>query len=173
MKLISAVILSVTITTSCSLQNIECSSNWKTTGFYTPVFNDFSKGLNKTIKIKDYKSINFNSGFLKAVKMEGWGKTRFGWYLGYYANQWHKEKSPLNALGLPLKVGAIAVDNKIISKSSTIKIPSMKTIFGLEEFKAVDVGSAIKNKHIDIYTGEGDDARKLSYKVSGQHQVCF
>jgi 3D (Asp-Asp-Asp) domain-containing protein len=171
-KLISVVILAVLVT-SCSIQKITCHSSWKTTGFYTPLAKDFPSHLNKKIAIRNYQSLAFNSYFLKSVKLEGWGKTRFGWYLGHYSNQWHKANNPLNALGHPLKVGAIAVDNKLITKNTLVNIPNIQSILGIDQFHAVDVGSAIKNKHIDIYTGEGDNARKLSYKVTGKHQVCY
>ena len=159
--------------TSCSLKNFECRTSWKTTGFYTPRESDFANSQNKTVKIKGEKSFSFKNKFLKTVKIEGWGKTRYGWYLGYYSGQWHKAKNPLNALGLPLSVGAIAVDNRLIPRNAQIKIPDMISILGIEEFSAVDVGSAINNKHIDIYTGEGDRARKLSYRVTGKRNVCF
>jgi len=76
-------------------------------------------------------------------------------------------------MGHPLKIGAIAVDNNIINKNTLVNISSIQNVLGINQFHAVDVGSAIKNKHIDIYTGEGDNARKLSYKVTGKHQVCF
>ena len=168
-----ASLLILCLITSCSLKNFECRTNWKTTGFYTPVEKDFPNSLNKTIKVKGEKSFVFKEEFLNSVRLEGWGKTRYGWYLGYYSGQWHKSKDPLNALGLPLSVGAIAVDNSLISRNAVIKIPDMIDILGIEDFDAVDVGSAIKNKHIDIYTGEGDAARKLSYRVTGKRNVCF
>jgi 3D (Asp-Asp-Asp) domain-containing protein len=171
-KLTFLLVIPVLIT-SCSTQKINCLLNWKTTGFYTPISEDFAQQFNKRIAVKKHKSVKFNSKFLKTVKLEGWGKTRFGWYLGYYSNQWHKSNHPLNAMGHPLKIGAIAVDNNMINKNTLVNISSIQNVLGINQFHAVDVGSAIKNKHIDIYTGEGDNARKLSYKVTGKHQVCF
>lgn len=135
---------------SCSLLKVNCHSNWKITGFYTPIASSYSSHLNKTIKVRDFGSINFNTDFLKNVKLEGWGKTRFGWYLGFYSNQWHKSNYPLNALGHPLNIGAIAVDNNVIFKDSSVRIPSMLKLLGYEHFQAVDVGSAIK-KNISIF----------------------
>jgi len=161
------------LSASCNTQKLTCQSSWKTTGFYTPTAKDYPSYFNNKISIKNYKSLKFNESFLKAVRMEGWGKTRFGWYLGFYSNQWHKNNYPLNAMGLPLEIGAIAVDNNLIAKNTLVSIPQIQTILGISQFHAVDVGSAIKKQHIDIYTGEGDKARKLSYKVTGKHQVCF
>ena len=109
---------------------------------------------------------------VKAVKMEGWGKTNDGWYLGYYANKWHKSNTPLNAKGLPLEVGNIAVDNQFIAANSLVYISTLKPYFGIDEFSAVDVGSAIKRDHIDIYTGEGKLAKLKTYQVTGRHNIC-
>jgi len=161
------------LSASCNTQKLTCQSNWKTTGFYTPFEKDFPILDKKDISVKNYKSLAFNKSFLKTIKTEGWGKTRFGWYLGFYSNQWHKSDSPLNSLGHPLKIGAIAVDNNFIAKNTLVSIPQIQTILGISQFHAVDVGSAIKKQHIDIYTGEGDKAKMLSYKVTGKHQVCF
>lgn len=161
------------LTASCSNQKLTCQSDWKITGFYTPIAKDFPSKLNKEIVVKNHKSIKFNNKFLKTIRTEGWGKTRFGWYLGYYSNQWHKSNFPLNAMGYPLKIGAIAVDNNLIAKNTLVNIPSIQNILAINQFHAVDVGSAIKKQHIDIYTGEGDHAKKLSYRITGKHQVCF
>jgi len=158
---------------SCGSSRSNCQPNWKITGFYTPVFSDFNQSYNQSVRVKDFKLLSFNIKFLKAVKTEGWGQTRYGWYLGYYANQWHKEKTPLNALGYPLSIGAIAVDNQLIKKGTWVTIPIIRSILKIEKFKAVDVGSAIKKQRIDIYTGEGKSAEALSYQVTGIRNVCF
>ncbi len=167
----------ITLLNGCTYSRLQCSPDWKVTGFYTPVESDFETDLNRTIQIKsvnaDLFSASFNDTFISAVKMEGWGKTRFGWYLGYYAAQWHKENNALNASGKPLVVGAVAVDNRVINQGEQIKIPAVESVMDIVNFKAEDVGSGIKNRHIDIYTGEGNAARKLSYKVTGRHQVCM
>jgi len=157
----------------CSHQKIACQSSWKITGFYTPISTDFGAGLDQRIKIKNFKALKFNSDFINAVKLEGWGKTRFDWYLGYYGGQWHKENSPLNSLGLPLAIGAVAVDNQLIAKNTTLQIPAIEKIMDISHFQAVDVGSAIKRRHVDVYTGEGEKAKKRSFEVTGTHQVCF
>lgn len=158
---------------SCSHQKSICQSNWKVTGFYTPVASDFDTRLNKIIQIKRFKNLTFNKDFVAAVKLEGWGKTRFGWYLGYYGGQWHKENAPLNSLGYPLEIGAVAVDRKIVATGTNIFIPTVGELLNINQFRAVDIGSGIKKKHIDIYTGEGEAARNLSYQLTGNQQICF
>ena len=149
-----------------------CSQNWKVTGFYTPIESDFETVLNKRVKVEQLAILAFNINFINAVKVEGWGKTRFGWYLGYYGGRWHKRSSALNSIGKPLVIGAVAVDNDIIRKGERLNIPSIQQIMQVSEFVAVDVGSAVKNRHIDIYTGEGHSAKLMSYRVTGNHEVC-
>lgn len=168
---VTLVLLSVL--TSCTSQQLNCQTNWLITGFFTPLESQFKESLSQTISIEKLGKKKFSQGFLKSVKLEGWGKTRFGWYLGYYNQQWHKEVSALNSLGYPLKIGDIAVDTKIIAKGTVVQIKSLEPLLNIKQFNAVDVGSAIRNKHIDIYTGEGIDAKYLSYQVTGRHVVCF
>lgn len=105
--------------------------------------------------------------------MEGWGRTQSGWYLGYYSKQWHQSKNPLNAKGKPLVKGVAAVDNRLVQKGSQLVIPGLKETLGFDKFDADDVGSGIKNKHIDIYTGEGNSAKLMTYKITGQQKVCL
>jgi len=122
--------------------------------------------------MKQIKSLQFNNDFIKAVRIEGWGKTRFGWYLGYYGGLWHKKESALNSTGSPLLLGEVAVDNTVIGKGERVSIPSAEKYLNIKEFTANDVGSQIKKRHIDVYTGEGLAAKELSYKVTGVHMVC-
>jgi 3D (Asp-Asp-Asp) domain-containing protein len=167
------VLAAMLMLTNCTGINRSCSPNWKITGYYTPIESQFDSSLNQPIKIEQFKSTHFNTRFIKAVKMEGWGKTRFGWYLGYYNDLWHKRNTPLNSLGQPLTVGSVAVDNRIIGKGKRLHIPFVQGLLNVESFIANDVGSAIKKYHIDIYTGEGDQARLLTYKISGKQKVCI
>jgi len=125
------------------------------------------------IKVERYKTLPFNSNFINAVQVEGWGKTRFGWYLGYYNGLWHKKESALNSVGQPLVIGTVAVDNEVIGKGERINIPAAEKHLDIKEFTANDVGSGVRKHHIDIYTGEGRAAKTLSYKVTGKHTVCM
>jgi 3D (Asp-Asp-Asp) domain-containing protein len=150
----------------------QCSDDWKITGFYTPKENENLSNTTHRINVHKVGQLSFSSKFIAAVKVEGWGKTRFGWYLGYYANRWHKSSTPLNAKGLPLEIGAVAVDNRVIKPGSRVSIPAIEKHIDRSVFIASDVGSGVKNRHVDVYTGEGNNARLKSYLVTGKHQVC-
>jgi 3D (Asp-Asp-Asp) domain-containing protein len=156
---------------SCASPNQICQQNWQITGFYTPLEYDFKRHKMHQIWLNK-KSYDYPLEFVKEVQMEGWGKTNAGWYIGYYANTWHKSEQPLNAKGLPLELGNIAVDNSVIVRNSQVYIATLKPHMGLDTFSAVDVGSAIKRDHIDIYTGEGKQAKLKTYQVTGRHNIC-
>jgi 3D (Asp-Asp-Asp) domain-containing protein len=161
------------ILSSCVSPHNRCSDNWKVTGFYTPVEQDFTAQHKQRISLDKKQFFSFPSSFISEVKMEGWGKTRFGWYLGRYGGRWHKSQQPLNAKGTPLRLGAIAVDNQQIPKNSEVHIPTLHSIMLIDRFIAVDVGSAIKKQHIDVYTGEGRKAKTQTHQVTGLHRVCI
>ncbi len=150
-----------------------CSSGWKITGYYSPVESDFSKVIDTSVLVKGLGRRHFNQHFVADVKMNGWGRTRFGWYLGYFGNQWHKSATPLDAQGKHLQLGAVAIDKNLLKMGNKITIPQVNDLLGVAQFVARDTGSAIKNKHIDVYTGEGKLARKVSWQVTGKQQVCI
>src|SRR5262245_9464877 len=113
------------ITSSRSQENdrqedFEASDGWRITGYFTPVETDYDSGKMREIEIKGIGTEKFNVDFLNTVFDEdegwgeGWGKTRFGWYLGNYNGQWHKSDAPLDANNLPLLVNSVAVDNSLI-----------------------------------------------------------
>lgn len=173
-RLFQLLLLSLVILlSSCTQSKLGCDDRWKITGFYTPIESDFSNPNKSTIKLKSGTRQAFSADFLKAVRIEGWGRTRFGWYLGYYSKQWHRSNKPLNAKGRPLLIGVVAVDNRVVAKGTQLSIPSLKSSFGFDQFVADDVGSGIKNRHIDVYTGEGKAAKEMTYKITGQQKVCL
>ncbi len=150
-----------------------CSSEWKVTGYFTPIELDYPQTNQIQINIEGLGNSIHSAAFLKTVKIEGWGKTKDGWYLGRFSNKWHKSKYPLNSLGKPLNTGSIATDKNIIPTGSSIKIPSLPNNLKHQLYVSDDVGSAIKNTHIDIYTGEGRQAEKRTFEITGKdHTVC-
>jgi len=151
----------------------ECSENWKITGYYSPIETDFPHDENRRLTIKNFGSLSFNRAFVSDVKLNGWGRTRFGWYLGYFGNQWHRSETPLDAQGKHLQLGAVAIDKQFLKMGNKIVIPQVNEMMGVSWFVARDTGSAIKKKHIDVYTGEGKLARAVSWKVTGRKQVCI
>jgi len=150
-----------------------CSENWKITGYYSPIEADFPFEKNASVMVQKQGRIHFNATFLKEVKLEGWGRTRYGWYLGYFSKKWHRSATPLDARGKNLELGAVAIDRQYLKMGNKISIPQVNDVIGVPWFVASDVGSAIKQKHIDVYTGEGKLAKKTSWQVTGQKQVCI
>jgi 3D (Asp-Asp-Asp) domain-containing protein len=155
-----------------SVTSMVCEDNWQVTGYFVPVEKDYAVKSLKTIRTKGGLTKTFDSTFLTAVKLEGWGKTNEGWYLGFYSHQWHNSAHPLDALGKPLILSTIAADTNRIPFGREIYIPTLDSSIE-QPFKVNDVGQAIKGKHIDIYTGEGKEAQLLTYKVTTKHQVCW
>lgn len=152
---------------------VSCSGNWKVTGYFTPLEIDYPRTSTRQIKIRKHGYHRFSTSFLKAVRMEGWGRTNAGWYLGYYSRNWHKSSHPLNAMGTALRWGAIATDQRVLGKGSRVVIPTLPASVKKQVFRANDVGSAINGKHVDIYTGEGRKAEDLTYQLTGTgHLVC-
>lgn len=163
----------VIILNSCALKPHACSNNWMITGYFTPFESDYSIAPKQKIYIEQLGYSDFSQHFLKATKIQGWGKTNAGWYLGYFSKKWHKSSHPLNAGGKPLKTGSIATDRRYIERERQVNIPTLPKIMKHQIFTADDVGSAIKGHHVDIYTGEGKQAEKLAWKITGkQHTVC-
>ncbi len=155
-------------------KSIKCSKKWILTGYFTPVEKDFKSKDIKTVLIKNQGLKTFSYAFLKAVKMEGWGRTNKGWYLGYYSGKWHKSSNPLDAYGKKLVIGVIATDPKLIPKGMKITIPSLPKPLNTIVFTAQDTGGRIKGEHIDIYTGEGKSAEKITYLITGKkHKICI
>ena len=161
----------------------ECSDGWRITGYFTPLETDYESADLREIEIKNVGVMKFNVEFLKTVFDEdqgfgeGWGKTRFGWYLGNYDGAWHQADDPLDANNAPLKTNSVAVDNSIIPNDSIVIIPGLPDAFGKEEFVANDVGVTVHGKHIDVYTGEGKAAEQAMNRVTFEDEnllkVCF
>ena len=156
---------------ACASLEPRCSNDWQITGYYTPVEASYDGDL-ATIVVDD-QQISFASDFLRAVKMEGWGKTDQGWYLGYYSKTWHKSAEPLNRHGKSLQLGMAAVDPTVVAMGTRFYVPSLGHHLGQQVFVAADVGGRIQRKHIDIYTGEGEQAQRATYAVTGTHQLCY
>jgi 3D (Asp-Asp-Asp) domain-containing protein len=169
-----------------------CSDGWRLTGYYTPIETDYTGTQTREIEIRGpgretFKE-TFNADFLKTVFDddqgfgEGWGKTRFGWYLGEYNGRWHKADAPLDADDKPLEPDTVAVDRSVIPAGSTVTIPGLPGDLSKLQFKSTDVGVTVHGKHVDVYTGEGRDARRKMWRFTyeddpdggkGLTRVCF
>jgi len=177
------------ITLNCDANTIvakatNCSDGWRITGYFTPVETDYKTEPMAEIDIKDVGKMSFNADFVRVIFDEeqgfgeGWGRTRFGWYLGNYDGQWHRSNDPLDSNNAPLKTNSIAVDNTLIPYNSMVTIPNLPGDWSRNQFIANDVGVTVHGKHIDIYTGEGKDAETAMYRVTFEdlenlQRVCF
>lgn len=150
-----------------------CSGGWYVTGYFTPVETEYS-GPTSSVSVEGVGSYSFYSSFLTTVQTEGWGKTRYGWYLGYYSNGWHKSSAPLDAAGNPLVDGTVAADRTIIGAGKSVKIPTLPSPWDSKVYTAKDVGGGIIGKEIDVYCGEGSAAEQETYRITSQNnQVCY
>jgi 3D (Asp-Asp-Asp) domain-containing protein len=153
-------------------QDFEFSDGWRITGYFTPLETDYASEKMREIEIKDVGAEKFDTDFLDTVFDEkkgwgeGWGKTRFGWYLGYYDGNWHRSQAPLDAYNQPLQPNSVAVDNSLIPSQSKVKIPALPGKFGQMIFIANDVGVTVHGKHIDVYCGEGKDAERQMDEIT-------
>lgn len=150
-----------------------CSAGWYITGYFTPVETDYS-GSTSSVSVEGAGTFSFYNSFLTTVQTEGWGRTRFGWYLGYYSSSWHKSSAPLDSAGNALVDGTIATDPSVIGAGKTVKIPALPSPWGGKIYTARDVGGGITGKHIDVYCGEGSVAEQETFRITGQdNQVCY
>jgi len=156
-------------------ENIEqytsCSSEWYITGYFTPVESDYS-GEFVTVNVNE-ESREFKQDFVDTIKIEGWGKTLSGDYLGWYDDSFHTSKVALDQNGQSLEVGQIAVDNTLINRGAKLLISTLPEPWNQIVLVPSDEGPSIKGKHIDLFTGEGKLAENETFRVtSGDNQVC-
>ena len=110
------------------------SDGWRITGYFTPVEGDYGSADTRDVFVEGAGLLKFNSQFLNVVFNEekgfgeGWGKTRFGWYLGNYRGKWHKSDAPLGAADKPLQVNSVAVDNAFIPRRSTVEYRTCQSL---------------------------------------------
>ena len=118
--------------------------------------------------------MNFNTGFIQQVKIEGWGKPRFGWFLGFYSNAGHQNKTPLGAKGETLMRGTIVTAPSVIANGQLVTVPDLYSHLKTTRFVTKDVARSIRQRRIDVYTAEGDKAKQLAYSVARRDtKVCM
>ena len=150
---------------------IDYSSGWKVTGYYVPLEADYS-GEFVTINI-DGESREFRQDFVDSIKLEGWGKTLSGDYLGWYSNSFHINSNAVNVDGNPLTVGIVAVDTAIVDPNSNLIIPTLPDPWNDFVFLSSDVGSGVDQRHVDVFTGVGIAAEQETFRITGNgNTVC-
>ncbi|MGN6622943.1 MAG: polysaccharide deacetylase family protein [Candidatus Nitrosocosmicus sp.] len=151
-----------------------CTTGFTVTGYYTPIESDYSGHKKTKISIIGLGKREFNADFLNDVKIEGWGKTNQGWYIGYDNGIWSNSTSALNSNGQPLSKGSAAVDHNVIPNEKQFTISTILSPYNSEIFFANDIGNAITGKHVDVYTGEGRTAGIETLKITGKNNtVCY
>jgi hypothetical protein len=152
--------------------SMTCTNGWQVTGYYTPLETDFS-GSPETIRVLGQGSLTFASDFLKAVRMEGWGRTRSSWFLGFDRGQYVSANSAESALAQPLRIGSLAVDKREIPFGTTVRITGLPAPWNNQVFVADDVGSMINSKHVDVYCGEGASAHAETLRITADNlRLC-
>ncbi len=152
-------------------QQQTCTTGWYVTGYFTPLESDYN---GKLVKIRaDRVTLKVKKDFIREVKIEGWGKTTSGTYLGWYDRSFHLSDAPLDSVGNPLVIGSLATDSSVIPLYSQVTIPTLLSPWNEIIFTATDVGPSINGNHVDVYTGEGKDAENETYRITGYNNtVC-
>ncbi len=150
----------------------DCSTGWYITGYFTPLESDYTgKFITVSVDGSPYK---FREDFVEEIMIEGWGRTTFGDYLGWYDKSFHLNEKPLDAAGNALEINAVAIDSSLIPANTRITIPSLPSPWDVVVFTGSDTGPAIVGEHIDVYTGEGKVAYDEAYEITGNdHIVCL
>jgi len=104
---------------------MQCSNNWYVTGYDTAAETEFSFATQLSVRVTKVGSVSPNKAFIGQVKIEVWGKTRFGWYPGYYPKAWYRSPVPLDAKGGTLRRGTIATDPGVIANGRSVTIPGL------------------------------------------------
>ncbi|MCH7648737.1 MAG: hypothetical protein IIA83_09040 [Thaumarchaeota archaeon] len=148
-----------------------CTSDWYITGYFLPIESDYS---GKSVEISVDRTKQFYlADFLESVKIEGWGRTNAGNYLGWYHGAFTISDRYLDAYDNDLIVGMVAVDNSVIEHGSELTIPTLPEPWNDMVFSGSDEGPSIIGKHIDVFTGEGIDAENETFRITGyNNQVC-
>jgi len=149
-----------------------CTSDWYITGYFLPIESDYS---GKSVEISVDRTKQFYlEDFLEAVKIEGWGRTNTGNYLGWYHGAFTISDRYLDTHDNDLIVGMVAVDDSIIEHGSELTIPTLPEPWNDMVFSGSDEGPSIIGKHIDVFTGEGIDAENETFRITGyNNKVCM
>jgi len=149
-----------------------CTSDWYITGYFLPIESDYS-GKPIEISVDQIKQIYLDD-FLEVVKIEGWGRTNAGNYLGWYHDAFTILDTYLDAYGNDLVVGTVAIDDSVIEPGSELTIPTLPEPWNDMVFSGLDEGPSINGKHIDVFTGEGIDAENETFRItSTNNTVCI
>jgi len=151
---------------------VSCTSDWYITGYFLPIESDYSGKLVE-ISVDGFKQF-YLADFLEDVKIEGWGRTNSGNYLGWYHGAYVISDAYLDSHGNDLIIGMVAVDDLVIEHGSELTIPTLPEPWNNMVFSGSDEGPSIIGKHIDVFTGEGINAENETFRItSSNNKVCM
>jgi hypothetical protein len=160
--------------------NNDCSAGWYIEGYSLPIESDYDgKGFPQTITIHSLNDTNnaiamiLNSEFLENIQMEGGGLTKQGDYIGSWDDKfWGPISSSTPILGYPLIVGITSqTDRRLIPYGEIFTIPTLPSPWNTTTFMALDRGSNLEGKQVNIYTGVGSAAEKEKVKITGTENI--
>lgn len=160
-----------------------CSTGWSIEGYSFPIESNYDGvGYAQTITIHSLNDTDknitriLNSEFLENVQMKGWGLTRQDDYIGHWDNQfWGPISSSTPRLGYPLIAGLTSeTDESLIPYGQIFTIPTLPSPWNTTTFMALNRGSGLEGKQINIYTGIGSFAEEEEIKITGaENIVCI
>jgi len=146
-----------------------CTSGWYITGYFTPLESDY---LGETIQTSiDNNTEQYKIDFLDQVRIEGWGKTKSGQYIGWYEDSFHMENEPKDFQGNQLMINTVAADPSVLKQKMKISISTLPNPWNTIKFTISDVGPSIKGKHVDVYTGEGNIAKLETERITSHDNI--
>jgi 3D (Asp-Asp-Asp) domain-containing protein len=159
---------------------------WLVTGYYLPLEADF--GPADVTALVDGHPHKLNTDFMKAVRLQGWGRDRAGEYIGVAkvsksgagpgtgpgpdGKVWSfkTDGAPLTGSGKPLAAGDASADPAVLPTGRMLRIRGTQG-YPNHHYRVSDTGGKIKGRHIDIYVGEGAAAGKESMAVTGCREI--
>jgi 3D (Asp-Asp-Asp) domain-containing protein len=170
-------IATVTITVNAAgpppVSGCTTTTGWYITGYINTNQADYPTTPATTIMVGG-QMYSFNTQFLIDTQRNGYGLTNYGWYLSNDGSEWVSTPNAYDAQGNPLVVGkTIAVDTNLIPFGTTVTIPTLPAPWNSYHYVASDVGPAINQKHIDVFTGTGQAAAAQANAITGyNNSVC-
>jgi peptidoglycan/xylan/chitin deacetylase (PgdA/CDA1 family)/3D (Asp-Asp-Asp) domain-containing protein len=162
-----------------------CSGGWEVTGDFYPSESDYQgRGYNQTVTIYSLDESNnntttsrtLNSEFLRAVEEKGWGLTIQGDYVGGWDSKfWGPSSVALTSQGEPVVAGlSVGTDRNIIPYGRNFTIPTLPSPWNSKTFTAIDIGTGLVGKQINVYTGAGSNGEKEAARITetGTNTVC-
>ena len=157
---------------------------WLVTGYYLPLESDF--GPLDASALVDGNERRLNLDFMKAVKLQGWGGTRGGVYLGVPTvrksvsggasggETWSfkSSRAPLTSSGKQLAPGDVSADPRLLPAGRSLRIRGTRG-GPAHRYRVSDTGGKIKGHHIDVYTGVSGAAagKEKALAVTGCRQL--